>query len=135
MEYVLTADKYADALRNGTFMGLKCRTCGAYTVPPRKVCSACQGEDVEAAELSRRGEVRSFTVIHMAAEGFAAPYMVGLVETEEGPWVTVSIIDFDPERATMENLIGRKGRIDYREVPADLFSGGARISLTFKVAD
>ena len=70
-------------------------------------------EDVEAAELSRRGEVKSFTVIYTAAEGFTAPYIVGLVETEEGPWVTMSIIDFDPERATMENLMGRKGRIDY----------------------
>jgi len=135
MEYVLTADKYADSLRRGVFLGLRCKTCGAYTVPPRKVCAACCGEDLEAVELSRRGEVKSFTVIYTAAEGFTAPYIVGLVETEEGPWVTVSIIDFDPEKATMEHLMGRKGMIDYREVPADLFSGGPRISLTFKVEE
>jgi uncharacterized protein len=135
MEYTLTADQYSEALRNGKFLGLKCRSCGAHTVPPRKVCSECHGEDVEVAELSRKGEIRSFTVIYTVAEGFTAPYIVGLVETEEGPWVTVSIIDFDPENATMENLMGCKGVIDYREVPADLFSGGPRIALTFKVLE
>jgi hypothetical protein len=35
----------------------------------------------------------------------------------------------------MDELIGRKGRIDYQEVPADMFSGGPRIALTFTVVD
>jgi uncharacterized OB-fold protein len=134
MEYLLTADKYADALRQGRFLGLKCRQCGAYTVPPQKVCATCHSEDMEVVELSRNGEVRSFTVIYTPAEGFTAPYIVGLVELEEGPWVTVSIIDFDPAQATMENIIGRKGRVDYQDVPADVFSGGPRLALTFKLA-
>lgn len=134
MEYLLSADKYADALRAGRFLGLKCHECGEYTVPPQKVCSACRSEDMEVVELSRKGEVRSFTVIYTPAEGFTPPYIVALVELEEGPWVTVNIINFDAEKATMENLIGRKGRIDYQEVPADMFSGGPRIALTFTVA-
>ncbi len=134
MEYLLTADKYADALRAGKFLGLKCHQCGEYTVPPQKVCSQCHSEDMEVAELSRSGEVRSFTVIYTPAEGFTPPYIVGLVELKEGPWVTVNIINSDAEKATMENLIGRQGRIDYQEVPADMFSGGPRIALTFTVA-
>lgn len=132
MEYLLTSNKFAEALKEGKLLGLKCNQCGVYTVPPQKVCSECHSEDMEVVELSRKGEVRSFTVIHIPAEGFDAPYIVALVELEEGPWVTVSIIDFDPEQATME-LIGRKGRIDYKEVPADVFSGGERIALTFSV--
>ena len=135
MEYLLTSDKFADALREGKFLGLKCNQCGEYTVPPQKVCSECHSEDMDMVELNRKGEVRSFTVIYTAAEGFEAPYIVGLVELEEGPWVTVSIIDFDPEQATMETLMGRKGRIDYKEVPADQFSGGPRLALTFTVTD
>lgn len=135
MEYVLTADKYADALRKGKFLGLKCKKCGGYTVPPQKVCSECHSEDMEIVELSRKGEIQSFTVIYTAAEGFEAPYIVGLVELEEGPWVTVNIIDLDVEQATMERLMGRKGRIDYKEVRADQFSSGPRIALTFKLVD
>ncbi|MFH1647539.1 MAG: Zn-ribbon domain-containing OB-fold protein [Chloroflexota bacterium] len=135
MKYVLSADKYADALRGGKFLGLKCNQCGGYTVPPQKVCFECHSEDMEVVELSRNGEVRSFTVIYTPAEGFQPPYIVGLIELEEGPWVTANIIDYAPEKATMEELMGRKGRIDYQEVPADMFSGGPRIALAFKVAD
>lgn len=135
MEYLLTADKYADALRGGRFLGLKCHQCGEYTVPPQKVCSHCLSEDMEVVELSRSGEVRSFTVIYTPAEGFTPPYIVCLVELKEGPWVTANIINFKTEDATMENLIGRKGRIDYQEVPADMFSGGPRIALTFTITD
>ncbi len=134
MEYLLSADQYAEALRGGRFLGLKCHQCGEYTVPPQKVCSSCQSEDMEVVELSRNGEVRSFTVIYTPAEGFDPPYIVGLVELEEGPWVTCNIIDFDSEKASMENLIHRKGRIDYKEVPSDMFSGGQRIALTFTIA-
>ena len=135
MEYLLTSDQYADALRGGRFLGLKCKQCQEYTVPPQKVCSGCHSEDMDVVELSRNGEIRSFTVIYTPAEGFEPPYIVGSVELEEGPWVTANIIDFDPEQATMENLMGKKGRIDYKEVPADMFSGGPRIALTFKLAD
>ena len=132
MEYILTADMYADSLRNGKYVGLKCKKCGAYTVPPQKVCSACKNsEDMEVVELSRNGTVRSFTTIYTPAEGFTPPYTVALVELQEGPWVTTNIINYPAEKATMEELIGKKGRIDYQEVPADQFSGGPRIALTF----
>ena len=135
MEYILTAKKFMEALKEGKFLGLKCSQCAVYTVPPQKVCSGCESEDMEIVELSRNGVIRSFTVIYTPAEGFEPPYIVGSVELEEGPWVTANIIDFDPEQATMENLMGKKGRIDYQEVPADMFSGGPRIALTFKLAD
>ena len=131
----MTADKYANALREGKFLGLKCHKCGGYTVPPQKVCSECHSEDTEVVELSRSGEVRSFTVIYPPAEGFEPPYIVGLIELKEGPWVTANIVKYAPEKATMKELMGRKGRIDYQEVPADMFSGGPRIALTFTVAD
>jgi uncharacterized OB-fold protein len=134
MEYLLTSKKFAEALKEGKFLGLKCRQCGSYTVPPRKVCSECRSEDMEIVELSRRGKVKTFTVIHVAAEGYQAPYIVALVELEEGPWVTTNIINIKPEEATMD-IIGRQGRIDYKDIPADSYSGGERIALTFSLAD
>lgn len=134
MEYMLTSRKFAEALKEGKFLGLKCKQCGAYTAPPQKVCSECSSEDMEVVELSRNGEVQTFTVIHVPAEGFEAPYIVALIQLEEGPWVTANIINIDPEQATME-LIGHKGRIGYKDVPADNFSGGERIALTFSLVD
>jgi hypothetical protein len=90
---------------------------------------------MEVVELSRQAEVKTFTVIYTPAEGFTPPYIVALAELKEGPWVTVNIVDFDPAQATMENLIGRPGRIDHQGVPSDQFSGGPRLALTFRLAD
>jgi uncharacterized OB-fold protein len=134
MEYTLTSGEYIEALKEGKFLGLKCNECKAYTAPPTKVCSECGSEDMEIVELSRNGEVKTFTVIHVPAEGFEPPYIVALVELEEGPWVTANIINLDPEKATMD-IIGRKGRIDYKDVPADMFSGGERVALTFTLTE
>ncbi len=134
MEYILTSKKFTEALKEGKFLGLKCHQCGSYTAPPQKVCSQCHSEDMETVELSRQGKVRTFTVIHVAAEGYQAPYIVALIELAEGPWVTANIININPEKATMD-IIGRQGEIDYQDVPADSFSGGERIALTFSLTD
>lgn len=132
MEYLLTSNKFMEALREGKFLGLKCNKCQAFTVPPQKVCSECQSEDMQVVELSGNGEIKTFTVIHVPAEGFMPPYVVGMVKLDEGPWVVVDIIDIRPERATME-LIGKKGKVGYKDIPTDNFSGGERIALTLRI--
>jgi len=50
-------------------------------------------------KFSGFGDVLSYTVIHAAPAGFQKeiPYIVGLVELEEGPRVTAQIVDIDPE--------------------------------------
>jgi hypothetical protein len=49
--------------------------------------------------FSGRGEVYSYTTVHSAPEGFDhyLPYMVALVQLEEGPMVTTQLTDVDPE--------------------------------------
>lgn len=132
MQYLLTSNKFIEGVRGGKYLGLKCNECGAYTVPPQKVCSECRSENMRIVELSGNGEVQTFTVIHVPAEGFIPPYIVGLVKLEEGPWVVANIIDIDPEQANLE-LIGKKGKLGYREIKPDAFSGGERIALTLKI--
>jgi uncharacterized OB-fold protein len=132
MQYLLTSNKFIAGFREGKFLGLKCNECGAYTVPPQKVCSECHSENMKILELSGNGEVQTFTVIHVPAEGFNPPYIVSLVKLEEGPWVVANIIDFAPEQANME-LIGKKGKLGYKEIKPDAFSGGERIALTFRI--
>jgi uncharacterized OB-fold protein len=132
MEYVLTSKMFMEAFRKGKFLGLKCRECKAFTAPPQKVCSGCNSEDLEVVELSGKGEIQTFTVIHVPAEGFVPPYVVGLIQLEEGPWVVADILDVEPQQATME-LIGQNGEVGYKEIPADSFSGGDRIALTLKI--
>ncbi len=132
MEYKLTYNKYTEALKEGKFLGLKCNQCGAYTVPPKKVCMECSSEDMEVVELSGKGKLQTFTVLRVPPEGFEAPYIVAMVETKEGPWVTGNLVGVDPDKATM-NLMGREVKVGAKAVPGDKFSGGDMMALTFSL--
>lgn len=132
MEYKLTYDKFKEALIGGKFLGLKCNRCDKYTVPPKKVCMECAGEDMDVVEISGHGEIKTFTVIRIAPEGFEAPYIVGMVELDEGPWVMGNIVDLDPDEASMD-LIGKKVAVGHRIVPGDKFSAGDGVALAFRL--
>ena len=133
MEYKLTYDKYKEALIGGKFLGLKCNKCGGYTVPPKKVCMECNSEDLDIVEINGKGEIKTYTVIRVPPEGFEGPYVVGMVELEEGPWVMGNIVDIDPEKASMD-IIGKRVTIGHKVVAGDKFSAGEGIALTFKLA-
>jgi len=130
MEYKLTAKNFAEALKEGKLLGLKCNNCGAYTVPPKKVCMECGSEDLEISQLSGRGQIKTFTVIRVPPEGFEAPYIVGMAELDEGPWLMGNIIDVDADAATME-LIGKKVSVGHKVLPGDKFSAGEMVAVTF----
>ena len=132
MEYKLTFEKFREGLRKGKLLGLKCNECEGYTAPPQKVCSQCGSENMDIVELSKKGEIQTFTVINVVPEGFKPPVTVAVAALEEGPWVMGNIIDINPDDVNM-NIIGRQVSIGYKEVPGDMFSAGDRIALTFKL--
>ena len=130
MEYKLTAKMFAEALKYSKLLGLKCNKCGAYTVPPKKVCMECTSEDLEVFELSGKGQIQTFTVIRVPPEGFEAPYIVGMAELDEGPWIMGNIVDVDPDEATMD-LIGMRVKLGHKVLPGDKFSAGEMVAVTF----
>lgn len=67
----------------------------------------CTSEDLDITEISKKGEIKTFTEIKVSPKGFDAPYIVAMVELDEGPWVMGNIIDVDPYKADRE-LIGKK---------------------------
>ena len=132
MDYVLTSNMYKQALKEGKLLGLKCKQCGKITAPANKVCIECGSEDLDIIELSGKGEIQTFTVIHVPPEGFEAPFVVAMAELDEGPWVMGNVEGIDPNKVTME-LIGRRVKIGHKVVPADEFSAGERVALTFSL--
>ena len=132
MEYKLTAKMFAEALKENKLLGLKCNKCGAYTVPPKKVCMECSSEDLEIVQLSGKGKIQTFTVIRVPPEGFEAPYIVGMAELDEGPWLMGNIIDVDADAATME-LIGKKVNVGHQVLPGDKCSAGEMVAVTFSL--
>lgn len=74
-------------VRDGTVRlhGSKCAACGAAAFPPHGLCPSCGAErGQDRVELSPVGTLYTFSEIHVAPKGFAAPYAVGYVDLPEG---------------------------------------------------
>ena len=125
MEYKLTFKDYNEALKKNKLLGLKCQGCGAITVPPKMVCRQCTSPDMDIIELGGKGKITTFTTVNVASEGRQdeVPYIIVLVELDEGPWIMGNLIDIDPNEATME-LIGKRVKMGHKVFPGDKYSAG-----------
>lgn len=82
-------------------LGSECNRCGSIYFPPRQVCPECRRESVgkmAQRQLSGRGTILTHTVVHQPADGFElqAPYVMAIVELEEGCRVMAQIVDVVP---------------------------------------
>ena len=125
MEQKLYFKDYSEALKQNKLLGLKCRACGAITVPPKMVCRQCASPDMEIVEVKGSGKIRTFTTVFVAAEGREGeiPYTIVMVELKEGPWIMGNLEGIDPKQVSME-LIGRKVKMGNKVFPGDKYSAG-----------
>jgi uncharacterized OB-fold protein len=77
----------------------RCAECRAFWFPPSILCPECLGTAWEWTKISGWGRVYSFVVFHRVYHvGFTdeIPYVVAVVELEEGPRLMSNIIGCDP---------------------------------------
>ena len=134
MEYKLTFKNYNEALKKNKLLGLKCQECGTITVPPKMACRKCSSPDMEVIELIGKGKIRTFTAVNVASEGRESevPYIIVMVELNEGPWIMGNLAGIDPGEATME-LIGKSVKMGHKVFPGDKYSAGDGASPLFKL--
>lgn len=88
---------YWQACREHRLMMQRCDDCGTVRFRPNLVCPRCLSEAATWVELSGRGTVWSFIVVHQPmVPGFGpddVPYAVACVELAEGPRITTNIVD------------------------------------------
>ena len=77
--------------------GQRCLACKAIQFPPRETCETCRGDRLEPRRLSGRGTVYAYSEVAQAPAGFNAPYVVAMIELEEGLKVTAQLTDVEPE--------------------------------------
>ncbi len=67
-------------------MAVKCTKCERLFVPPRIVCPDCYSSSFRWTELSGRGKLQTYSVVHIAPKKFNSqvPYTIGIVRLEEG---------------------------------------------------
>jgi uncharacterized protein len=125
MEQKLYFKDYNEALKQDKLLGLKCKACGALTVPPKMACRQCGSFDMEVVEVKTNGKIRTFTTVFVGAEGRESevPYILVIVELDEGPWLMGNLDGVDPKTASME-LIGKKVKMGNKVFAGDKYSAG-----------
>lgn len=77
-----------------SLVGEKCEN-GHFVFPPRDICPNCGDEAKEPYTFSGKGKIYSLTTIYEAPTGYekSVPYVVALVELDEGPRITAQLTD------------------------------------------
>ncbi|MGH8786187.1 MAG: Zn-ribbon domain-containing OB-fold protein [Cupriavidus necator] len=108
-----------EALRRQRLVVKRCHDCARYHFYPRVICPFCHSEHVEWAAVSGKGEIYSFTIARRPAGpafGTEVPYVVAVVQLEEGPRMMTNILCADPA----EVRIGMRVVVDFQEATEEI---------------
>jgi uncharacterized OB-fold protein len=95
---ILTDDNqfFWDAAREGRLVAQRC-SCGKLRHPPRPMCPECRALDHEVVDLSGRGVVYSYALLHHPQNPmFEYPVVAALVDLDEGIRMVSNIVEVDP---------------------------------------
>lgn len=75
----------------------ECTACGARFFDRRNACASC-GSDAGFTEVTipTEGELKSFTIVSMAAPGIPVPFVAGLVDCD-GTSVRGNVVNVEPD--------------------------------------
>ncbi|MFK7967419.1 MAG: Zn-ribbon domain-containing OB-fold protein [Burkholderiaceae bacterium] len=97
---------YWQAAANGKLMLQTCNQCQTLQSLPRPFCGACQSEALSWHEASGRGTVISYSWVERGpTKAFASPYMLALIELEEGVRLMLNIIGDNAEQARIGDAV------------------------------
>ena len=87
-----------EGCREGELRLQRCGSCGEYQFYPRIICSHCSSSELSWEVVSGLGKVASFSVVQRAiSPAYIAPYVVALIDLDEGPRMMSSIVGCEPE--------------------------------------
>jgi len=94
-----------DGCREGVLRLPWCRDCGRPHFFPRSLCPHCLGVDLEWRTASGRGRVWSHSTVRLSFWGKAfdesLPYVVAMIDLEEGVRILSNVVDVSPEDVTI----------------------------------
>ena len=86
-----------DGTAQGELRLQRCRACESTYFPPQPFCPRCGSADVDIVRSSGRGFLYSYVISHLRAPGFEPPYVIAVVELEEGPRLLTNIVEVPPD--------------------------------------
>jgi uncharacterized OB-fold protein len=93
-----TSAPYWAGCAEGVLRLQQCNACQQYQFYPRIFCSHCGNNELQWREASGRGRIASYTVVQRGvSKDYPAPYVVILVDLEEGPRMMSSLVETEPD--------------------------------------
>lgn len=91
------AQPYWDGLRAHELRIQRCNACGRGYFYPRPFCPrpGCHSRDVEWITAAGTGKLHSYVIAHRGHPAFAAPYVIAVVELDEGGRMMTNIVGID----------------------------------------
>jgi uncharacterized OB-fold protein len=89
-----------EACRRHELLVQRCTKCGQVQFYPRIICGNCTSDRLELIRSAGRGRVNTFTICRRpVSEAYASdvPYVIALVQLDEGPTMMCNIVECDPE--------------------------------------
>ncbi|WP_436771033.1 Zn-ribbon domain-containing OB-fold protein [Yinghuangia sp. YIM S09857] len=84
------------ACAEGRLLHQRCSDCGAAVFKPQAFCPRCLSNSIEWKESSGRGVVNTFSVVwRPQTPAFQVPYVVAVIELEEGYQMMSNIVNCD----------------------------------------
>ena len=79
--------------------GTKCTQCGSLFFPPQQICRNCKSRELQTYAFAGRGKIYTYSVVYNAPLQFKeyVPYIVALIDLDEGPRITAQLTDVDPQ--------------------------------------
>lgn len=98
-----TTQPYWDGCAAGELRLPHCGPCDAPFFPPQRWCPRCLGDEITWVRTSGRGRLHTYLISHLAAPGFEdeVPYVVALVELDEGPRLMSNLVGVAPDPAVL----------------------------------
>jgi len=100
----LDSQPFWDGVKNRQLTIQLCDRCAVHNFRPRPLCPNCGSTDLSWVNASGKGTVWSYSVVHRpvsAAFREAVPYVVALIELEEGPLLMSNIVGIDAADVTV----------------------------------
>ncbi len=106
----------------------KCQACGQLRFPPESICPHCLSDRCQWQRLSGKGKVYTFSIIRQAPRPewkHAVPYVVGVIELDEGPRMISNVVGCPPE----EVQIGMSVEVTFQDATEEVSLPQFRVAL------
>jgi uncharacterized OB-fold protein len=100
------ARPFREGCRVGELRLQYCEKCELYQFYPRIFCSHCGAEQLQWRAVSGRGRIASYTIVRRGiSSAYPAPYVVALIDLEEGPRMMSNVVACDPEQVRVNQPV------------------------------